>query len=235
MKLVFVLLLAVSLQGAAQRLADPYDFPVKPGSEAWQQLQTGKEMMEVCQIPETVLKSLTTEALAITCMNYPLYGDYNAIDDVRIGISKMIDNFNGLKELSLRSDGAQKLMEIYAGSLSDDKKLTKDVTSERPVLKENYLELLLSSPVFYRHLDENKKNELAQIALRRYEEKRTDIRFGNRSKKISLLLSAQMIQTQATANSDLQLRSQHYSEQFPAMTSVEEMENFYQLIKNSLP
>lgn len=66
MKLVFVLLLAVSLQGAAQRLADPYDFPVKPGSEAWQQLQTGKEMMEVCQIPETVLKSLTTEALAIT-------------------------------------------------------------------------------------------------------------------------------------------------------------------------
>lgn len=66
MQLVFVLLLTVSLHRAAQPLADPYDFPVKPGSEVWQQLQTGKEMVEACQIPETVLKNLTTEALAIT-------------------------------------------------------------------------------------------------------------------------------------------------------------------------
>lgn len=69
-------------------------------------------MWEVCQIPDRVLKNLSIEAFAITCMNYPLYGDYLASNDLQSGILRMIDDFNGLKELASRSEGAQKLMGI---------------------------------------------------------------------------------------------------------------------------
>lgn len=220
MKLVFVIFLMVALQGTAQEQVEIYDFPVKPGTVAWEQLQTGKEMMEACQIPPSILNALSTEALAFTCMNYPLYGDYNACDDILAGITGMIDNFNGLKELSLRPDGTKKLMEIYDGTLSSKEKMATSGTLKRPVLKENYLELLLSSPAFYQQLSEKEKNQLAKTALRKYEEKQADIRYGNRSKRISLLLSAQMIQAQNTVDADLKVRSQHYSEQFPIMTSA---------------
>lgn len=116
MKLLFVIFSLGILPVLAQSPADPYDFPLKPGTTAWAQLNTGKEMWEVCQIPDVVLKNLSTEALAITCMNYPLYGDYISSNDIQSGILRMIDNFNGLKELSSRSDGAQKLIEIYAST-----------------------------------------------------------------------------------------------------------------------
>ena len=55
----------------AQKSNTPYDFPIKPGTEEWQKIKSGDEIAMVCSIPDSILTSLTTEALAKTCLNYP--------------------------------------------------------------------------------------------------------------------------------------------------------------------
>ena len=53
-----------------------WDYPVKPGMEEWRQLQSHTEMVSVCQIPEEILSSLSTEDLAELCLRYPMYTDF---------------------------------------------------------------------------------------------------------------------------------------------------------------
>lgn len=106
---------------------------------------------------------------------------------------------------------------------------------EMPVLKENYLELLLSSAPFSTLLKEEEKEQLARMAVQKYEEKQADLRFGNQSKRISLLLCAQMMNARISIDYKLRMRSKEYAEQFTEITSTEEMENFYQFIKTLLP
>ncbi len=72
--LITLLFLSISTF-AQQQTNTPYDFPVKPGSEQWAAFTTGQQMVDACQIPEDVLSQLSTEALAETCMNYPLYSN----------------------------------------------------------------------------------------------------------------------------------------------------------------
>lgn len=54
---------------------------------------------EVCQIPEDILGSMTTEALIETVVNYPLFINVFAYDNKKTGLEHVIGYFNGLQEL----------------------------------------------------------------------------------------------------------------------------------------
>ena len=55
--------------------AQVYNFPVKPGTEAWNKLETETERLSALQIPENILKSMSTQDLIITCMNSLVSGE----------------------------------------------------------------------------------------------------------------------------------------------------------------
>ncbi len=55
---------------------EPYKYPITPGSDEWKQLKNHDEMIDNCQIPETKLKMLTTNALVETVLEYPLRLDF---------------------------------------------------------------------------------------------------------------------------------------------------------------
>ena len=59
----------------AQKINLPYDFPVKPVTEEWKKLKSGDEMVDASKIPDSVLISLSTEALAKTSLNYPMLNE----------------------------------------------------------------------------------------------------------------------------------------------------------------
>lgn len=82
----------------AQQINEPYDYPIKPGTEEWKNLKTGKEMTEACPIPPEILLKLSTEALGITCLKYPLYLDIFFSANLQTGIEFAIKRFNGLTE-----------------------------------------------------------------------------------------------------------------------------------------
>lgn len=70
-KVLLLIFLFFGMTGFCQTRIIPYDFPIKPGTDEWAKLKSGKEMAEICNIPDSILTSLTTEALTITCLNYP--------------------------------------------------------------------------------------------------------------------------------------------------------------------
>ena len=86
----------------ARTMDEPYDFPIKKGTDEWAALTTIHDKIEACQIPEDILTRLTTEALIETVRNYPLGVNIFAYDSIDMGYEKVKSQFNGLAELEKR-------------------------------------------------------------------------------------------------------------------------------------
>lgn len=167
----FIFVVFFLCNALAQEKNKAWDYPVKPGSEEWRKFTTSQEMHEACQIPDVILKSLTTAALAEICLKYPLFFEYTAFNDEREGIRIMIERFNGLTELSRRSDGALALVSLYKEmpiitQLQDEKSPHYDTPYKMP-----FLELLLSNTVFFNQLELKEQAALKQIMQSKYEGK----------------------------------------------------------------
>ncbi len=112
-RLLSVLVLLFYLQGSfAQQINTPYQFPVKPNTPQWK-FNSPEEMFNKCQIPVDVMNNLTTEALAKTCLNYPLFGLMNAYNTPQAGFNAVRKNFNGIDALFERKDAGSVLINIY--------------------------------------------------------------------------------------------------------------------------
>lgn len=91
----------------------PYEFPVVPNTKEWESLRTRQAMLDVCQIPEDKLQSMTTEALLETVLAYPLITDYFAYNSIEDACNIMYNEFNGFQELFSRKDLSSVLTEKY--------------------------------------------------------------------------------------------------------------------------
>jgi len=103
---------AQSLQGMVT--TDAYVFPVTPGSAEWKAFTSHDEMLEACQIPEAILREMSTESLVETALGYPLYGDIWAYNSPQQGFEAVAAQFNGLAELLTRKDAGKVLLAKYS-------------------------------------------------------------------------------------------------------------------------
>jgi len=119
MKNVIILFLCVLFFSCAQDVPEntleeiPWDYPVKPGTEEWKNFDSNEEMVAACQIPDTVLTSLSTETLTELCLQYPLLADVFAFDNRHTGLDKLFSDFNGIRELYKRKKAADELLKHY--------------------------------------------------------------------------------------------------------------------------
>lgn len=81
-----------------------YIYPVTPEDAEWSDLGTIEEKIEACEIPQSILENLTTEALVRTVLDYPLIVYIYAYDTTQKGYDKVKSYFNGLQELESRVD-----------------------------------------------------------------------------------------------------------------------------------
>lgn len=98
---------ALSLRATAANtysIDTPYTYPIVPGTDAWEALETRIDMAEACMIPEDILSEMTTNALLETILDYPLLIDIIAYNSPDVGVSVIRNSFNGLEELLLRED-----------------------------------------------------------------------------------------------------------------------------------
>ena len=171
MAFIIQMLTFLTLSLTAQVKSDlAYNFPIKPSSIEWKSLSSSKDMLEVCQIPDSILKNISTKALAETCLNYPLFFEYTASNNERSAMEVMIQNFNGLKELSQRDDGMIELMKLYQ-ELPIRKESTSKIQANDVPYKTMYIELLLADKNFVGKANYSELQELKKILLNKYEEK----------------------------------------------------------------
>ncbi len=71
------------------------------------------EQVELCQIPEDILKTIDTESLVDIVLDYPLFMDIYAFDTIELGIYFLCVNYNGLGELATRDDAPAILLDKY--------------------------------------------------------------------------------------------------------------------------
>lgn len=163
-EVLLCILLLISMNIQSQKQTDmPYEYPIKPGSEQWSTFTTGQQMLEACQIPQKTLSMLSTKALAETCLNYPLFFEYTALNDEREGIKIVIENFNGLRELSKRIDGTLELIKIYKNIPILSKIPTPTSKEYDFPYKLPYIELLLSDDNFISQLNSKEIAELKKM------------------------------------------------------------------------
>ena len=138
----------------------------------WATFETGEQMVKACQIPLDILSTIGTKELVTTCLNYPLFNNYAAFNDEREGVNATIRQFNGLQELSQRTDAVQELIKAYADYpvLSQ---VQKDATSKYYHLpyKLPFLELVLSDSIFLNQMNSEELEDLRKIAVNKYADK----------------------------------------------------------------
>ena len=86
-----------------------YDYWQEHKAEA----QTGDELFAMCNIPEDLLKNMSTPNLTWTCFNHPYQVNWLAYNRLYDGILSVMTRFNGYEELMKRKGGAQSVIDLY--------------------------------------------------------------------------------------------------------------------------
>lgn len=125
------------------KISVAYEYPIVPGMAEWKQLNTHAKKIDACQIPEDILKNLTTEALVETVMNYPLLVDMLAYNTQFAGYQAVYNGFNGLRELQTREDAVE-CMENYQSKVSLLNEVDRSTLTNDFILMDVYVEGIIT-------------------------------------------------------------------------------------------
>ena len=148
---------------------DTYMYPLRPGMPEWAEIQTGAEMYEVTQVPDSVLQVISTEGLLETWLTYPLLGNIIAWSTLQQGIDNITETFGGLQELGRRPDAGSVMLNRYKQmNLYCIDQFTSDIEIGGFAMTFAFYEAILSQQVFLTKLSEAEQDELLDVALRNY-------------------------------------------------------------------
>ena len=146
-----------------------YSYPVKPGTVEWNKLGNKVAREKACQIPEEILKNLTTDELIESVLNYPFLMDIYAYDSYQKGFKAVSERFNGLKELLQREDVADKLITKYKNTeVAED----ADKVASGQIFDLSNIEILLGQDEVLNQLADTNKYELEKEIEDKYMEKK---------------------------------------------------------------
>lgn len=86
-----------------------YVYPLTPANDEWKLLENYQDKLEVCRIPQEVLKSMTDEQLVQAIADYPLIYDVFFFSDVKQGVEYFAKTCDAYSEL-LKREGAKDVL-----------------------------------------------------------------------------------------------------------------------------
>lgn len=154
----------------SQRIDKPYEFPIRPGTEQWKKLTNSAQMDSVCIIPSTTIGQMTTEALLLTCLNYPRLIDVFLADNIQNGFSFYSKHFSGLDSLLNRKNLGNILLYSY-DNLDINKKMLSNYEGALSLFQIAFLELLTSQDEIIISFSKEEKYALLQDAINTLEKR----------------------------------------------------------------
>ncbi len=161
-------------------LGQTWDYPVKPGTEEWNNLKTEKERIEAMQIPIDILNKMSTDDIINTCIKFPLFGYYSAFNSPQEGFNIMFMRFNIFSQLCKKKDLGRKFISIYKNAGLDgwvDKK--KHFDDKYWTLKLNYMEYLMGQDEILMNMTEKEKKELSILVMKKCRQKQLNESFNS--------------------------------------------------------
>lgn len=171
-----------------------YRFP-NLNQKMWNRLSTLEEMYQATAVPQSKLRKMSAEGLSHTCMYWPLYNNFTAYPTASLSqydaIHIMIGHFNGLEELTRRSEGGHALLKLYKyfriGTEPRDHWNFEAPMSELcSFMRKDYLELLLTTEYWTPHFTRSELRELGWIVEDQIQQAVADV---NQSWRGTLLYS----------------------------------------------
>lgn len=177
-------------------ISDTYKYPIRPGSDEWKELNLLTEKIEVCQIPNQKLKTISTEGLVETLLNYPLILDYIFFDEMQNGFNRIKNENNGFTELYGRKDIFKVLTERYElMSLDCGRNLYPPFVLDAPAPNEVALqtfEFFIFQDEFLHNIDKNQQYKIFDLIYEKLQIKE-DHDFDEYSKLVSIAIMGKIM------------------------------------------
>ena len=155
-----------------------WEYPIKPGMESWNNLQTEEERISILQVPEEILAKLSADDAVRLCITFPSFAHFTAWDAPQVGFNIMLERYNILRYiLSCKNFGRNFIAAYKDASMTGFR--TLPYSNELWSLKLLYLELFLSQKEFLLSLTPDEKLELITEAKVKYFEKLNDENFSS--------------------------------------------------------
>jgi len=138
-------------------IIDSFPYPIRPGSEAWKNLENMAEKYEAVSVPADILEVMCTHGLVYTCVYCPIFMNLLVCNSPRDCFLTLCENINSFDELTKREDAGIELFNYYT--------LLTDTTLNNITLQKNYiqiflLELFFSQREFLSQFDNDFSNEV---------------------------------------------------------------------------
>ena len=183
---IFLLLNIVLLNGlftfGQTVIKDEYEFPIKQGTKEWEQFEKIEDRIAALQIPDVVLKKLSTESLLETCLKFPYLTDIFFYDNYQLGFEALMNEFNGFQELIKRSDLINVLIKKSQNFKEDVRsiRLQNDIEIGRFSFRHFVLGFMLAQDIVLENLSLEQEKQLILLSTENKNIKKSysDI-FGN--------------------------------------------------------
>ncbi len=139
-----------------ERPDDAYNYPIKPGMPEWEEL-SASEMLTVCQLPDTILISISSDGLLHSCLELPIFSQIIAAQSLQQGTDYFMQNFNGMVELQSRTEVGKfvstlyKLMEV---SCYDTLPMDNSGSRGNYTFRFTYIEMLMAQASMLNTMDD---------------------------------------------------------------------------------
>ncbi|MCL2247309.1 MAG: hypothetical protein FWC10_09420 [Lentimicrobiaceae bacterium] len=143
-----------------------WNFPAKPGTDEWVALGTREERLRVSQIPDEILRTISTEELVRLCLNFPFRVDFFLHNNRQQGVNKIASEFNGLQELFSRKDNIQYLLVLLENKELETALGDETLNHGRFALEFSLVEIMLAQESVLTNATPEQRANIASIALR---------------------------------------------------------------------
>jgi len=169
--IVYIFLPGICLCANAQE-ETKWDYPIKPGTEEWNNLTTEKARISALQIPENIITKMSTENLIDACINFPLFGYYSAFSTPQEGFNIMFSRFNIFNKICKKDSIGQYLVKIYEDAeMNGWRQMAYKFDNKYWTLKLTYLEYLIAQKEVISKLNQKDKVKLLKIAKTKFAQK----------------------------------------------------------------
>lgn len=139
-----------------------YDFSVKTDSDEWKSFTTKTQRVDACQIPDNILKNMSTEDLLDTVLNYPLMNSFLAFNSVEDAYKVIYNDFNGLRELMDRNDATDVILEKYENT-NVVRSVQADTASSKSFFLPSTLEFIIACDQLNNGFTPQEQDSISQI------------------------------------------------------------------------
>ena len=154
----------------------PLSFLPSVDLDAWGAIESIEDRLAVCEVPQSILSQMTTDALALTIAQYPLNYLVFAYNDPNQAVRFLIENSSIHKEFVRREDNTHHLIGILTRSTMQFESRT-DVGEQSPTISygdEMMLEYLLSSKEVSAKIKDEDRSVLSDMILEKAVERLSD-------------------------------------------------------------